>query len=199
MKQFTDIWQRGLMASVKLMLADEVVSSTIDSAHTKQTPERFVSALKQMLGGCLEEPEAMLNTKFPSAGYSQMIHEKNIIFYSMCAHHLLPFFGTASFAYIPEAHIVGLSKIPKLVHVYARRPQVQEKLTQEIVDTFMDVIQPKGCGLLMRAYHFCMICRGVEEPSVSTETTALKGLFLENPAVKSEFISSAQTNIKTWG
>lgn len=191
-------WGYSIEDALTEMLRDQVIVSTISEAHIQRTPERFVKALKEMFSGCLIDPKEVIATVFPAEGYSQMIHIKDIAFYSTCAHHLLPFAGSAYFAYIPNDKIVGLSKIPRLVHAYSKRPQVQEKLTEEIVNTFMEVVQPKGCGIVMRAFHFCMICRGVEEPRAYTETTALRGNFLTSQLTKQEFVSSVQSQAKVW-
>ena len=195
---FDGDWQDMLRRAVLAMIEDPVIRKTIHPAHTQNTPDRVVDYFKEALSGCLEKPDEIVSAKFLADGYDQMIHVKKIMFYSLCAHHCVPFFGVANFAYIPDDWIVGLSKIPRLVHAYARRPQVQEKLTNEIVDKFEQVVAPKGCGLVMRAYHFCMIARGVREPGAYTETTALRGCFIEG-GTKSEFLASQQGNDIIWG
>jgi GTP cyclohydrolase I len=111
----------------------------------------------------------------------------------MCCHHLLPIIGKAHFAYIPEEHIVGLSKIPRLVDALAKRPQIQEKLTMEITRDFMEVVKPKGCGAVIRCQHGCMECRGIKAVGAYMETASLMGSFLKNEQTRSEFLMSAQT------
>lgn len=178
------------------------VKATINKEHTKDTPARIATAMMDMISGCWENPKTVLKTTFANyirnledvkyigpegRVYDEIVYVNSIRFVSVCAHHHLPFFGKAHFGYLPGESIVGLSKIPRLVEVYSKRPQVQEKLTSEIVDTFMDVIKPAGCGLIMEAYHLCMNIRGVENESAFTKTTALRGCFKDN-STKQEFL-----------
>ena len=123
-----------------------------------------------------------------------MVHIKSIQILSMCAHHLAAIVGRAHFAYIPNDKVVGLSKIPRMVHVLMRRPQLQENLTQQIVDIFDNTIKPKGCAVQIKAYHFCMMYRGVQEPTSYTETTALRGALLLSDAARAEFLAAAKEN-----
>ena len=193
------LWRTYLHRAVNAIFMDPAISPTISISHYNDSPARVVQAWEEMFSGCSVDTDKLLSATFPSDGYNEMVHVKHISFYSVCAHHLVPFFGTAHFAYIPEKEVVGLSKIPRLIDAYSRRPQVQEKLTTEIVDKFNEIIKPKGCGLIMRGYHFCMISRGVREPKSFTETTALRGCFADSASTKSEFLLAAQTNLPVWG
>lgn len=164
------------------------IKSSIAEEHTERTPFRIVKSMMEMFRGCWEDPEEILRTRFPEAEYNEFIYVNDISFVSCCAHHNLPFFGRAHFGYLPDGQIVGLSKIPRLVAVYSKRPQVQEKLTREIVDTFDGALRPKGCGLVMEAYHLCMMIRGVEQKPAYTKTTALRGVFKSDISAKQEFL-----------
>lgn len=159
------------------------------SEDCEQTPHRFVTYLRKITEGENQKAEEVLEMRFKSNA-DQMIHRRNVHVYSTCRHHLLPFVGVAHFAYIPNGEIVGISKIPRLIRMFSRRLQVQEELTEQIVDAFQTIVKPHGCGLSIRAYHFCEIIRGVEEPQALTETTALRGSFKENALTREEFLRS---------
>lgn len=195
--EFDDKWAVKLYQAYEAMFEDPIIISTLHSSHRIDTPRRAVEALEEMLSGCLVKPELLLSTFENTSKYSEMVHVKKVRFYSVCAHHMLPFFGTANFAYIPDTRIVGLSKISRLIDAFARRPQVQEKLTDEITETFQKHVRPIGCGVVMRAYHFCMICRGAREPTAYTETTSLWGSFLNG--AKQEFLTAAAADPVVWG
>ena len=166
----------------------EEIKSNIDKAHIYNTPDRIAKSILELFEGCWQDPREVLSTVFDATAYDEIVYVNDITFVSMCAHHQLPFFGKCHFGYLPGKHIVGLSKIPRLIEVYAHRPQVQEKLTCEVVDTFNEVLLPKGCGMVMEAYHLCMAIRGVKNVSASTKTTALRGNFKDGSA-KEEFLS----------
>jgi GTP cyclohydrolase I len=165
----------------------EAIKDSIDREHIHNTPDRIAKSMLEMIEGCWQDPREVLNTVFKNGIYDELVYVNNISFVSQCAHHNLSFFGKAHFGYLPDKYVVGLSKIPRLVEVYSKRPQIQEKLTCEIVDTFMEVVKPKGCGLVMEAYHLCMAIRGVENENAYTKTTALRGTFKEG--TKEEFLS----------
>lgn len=185
-----------LKDGIKQLLDECVKHGAVSQAHISNTPDRYVKALNEFFAGVEQTPEVALNTLFPAeVNEKEMIHSEDITFFSMCAHHLVPFFGKMHFAYIPNEHLVGLSKIPRLIEVYARRPQVQEKLTVDIVDAFQKIVKPEGCALMVRAYHMCCMSRGIKQPTSSTRTTALRGAFTK-PDVKAEFLMSA--NSKDW-
>ena len=182
-------WDRLMYLGVKKMLQDPRIAPTIISEHTKDTPARFVKALGELLAGVQFLPSTTLQPGFPSEGYDEMIIERDIDVVSLCSHHLLPFVGKAHFGYIPDKMIVGLSKVPRMIEICARRPQVQEKLSQEIVDTFMKVVAPKGCGLVIEASHMCMQIRGVKSINAVTVTTVVRGAFKDNLTTRQEFLS----------
>lgn len=181
------VWEDYLRSALEGFLEE---ASTLPEEHTIATPDRVIASFKELTSGRLENPSEALGTVFDSENCDQMVHREHIRVISMCGHHMLPFIGTAHFAYLPGKYIVGLSKIPRLVHVYARRLQVQERLTNEIVDAFQQNITPLGCGLCIRAYHLCEIVRGVREHSPITTTTALRGSFKTHDATRDEFLRS---------
>jgi GTP cyclohydrolase I len=176
----------------------ESVKNCIDSEHTKKSPDRVASAIMQMFEGCWQDPKEVLSTVFTNPGYDEILYCNAISFVSTCAHHNLSFFGKAYFGYLPDKNIVGLSKIPRLVEVFSHRPQIQEKLTIDIIDTFNDIIKPKGCGLVMEGIHLCMAIRGVKNESAYSKTAALRGCFREG-STKAEFLSGIQkTSGQIW-
>lgn len=193
------LWSDDLYYAVQDMLI-AFPSEGLDPLHTAKTPQRVVESFQFLFAGVHKDAsEPLKEALFPTSGMiDQMITVKDVIIYSMCAHHLLPFFGHATFAYIPDQHIVGLSKFPRFMDILAKRPQVQENLTQQIVDTFQDTVKPLGCAVMIRAYHLCMLMRGAKEHAASTETTALKGVMMTNPSAKLEFLKAAQDTL-VWG
>lgn len=188
-------WNQLLYEGLGKFLQTPKIINAIGREHTEQTPQRYIKAMLEMFDGVNQAPETALSTLFP-ANEDEMIHVKEMTFFSNCAHHLVPFFGKMSFAYIPDKSFVGLSKIPRLVEVYAKRPQVQEHLTSQIVQAFQDIVQPKGCALMVRAYHMCCMSRGIKQPTSYTETTALRGIFKDNTEVKNEWLLSV--NSQNW-
>lgn len=150
-----------------------------------ETPSRVVRSWKELYGGYFQNPEQALKVQF-NESYDEMVILKDIEFYSTCEHHLQPFFGFTHVAYLPGEQVVGLSKLARLVEVYARRLQIQERFTTEIADSLMEYLAPKGCGVVVEAKHFCMICRGVSKQNSTMTTSAIRGLFLE-PGVREEF------------
>src|SRR5690554_6947448 len=152
------------------------------------TPNRVAKAMQFMLKGYDEDPVAILKSAMFEEDYSQMVIVKDIELYSLCEHHMLPFFGKAHIAYIPNGRIVGLSKLPRVVDVFARRLQVQERLTSQIADAINEVLQPQGVGVVIEAYHLCMMMRGVEKQNSKTLTSAMKGVFLEDLRTREEFL-----------
>jgi GTP cyclohydrolase IA len=155
----------------------------------RHTPERFEKALRFLTGGYQQDPDKVLNGAMFSVSYDQMVLVKGIEFYSLCEHHLLPFFGTCHVAYIPDKKVVGLSKIPRLVNMYARRLQIQERLTNQVANAIQQKISPLGVGVVIEARHMCMVMRGVQKQSSQTVTSAMLGAFRENPQTREEFLS----------
>jgi GTP cyclohydrolase I len=155
----------------------------------KRTPERFEKALRYLTSGYQQDPEKLLNGAMFSVCYDQMVLVKDIEVYSLCEHHMLPFFGKCHVAYIPDKKVVGLSKIPRLVNMYARRLQIQERLTNQIAGAIQQKISPLGVGVVIEARHMCMVMRGVEKQSSQTVTSAMLGSFRENMNTREEFLA----------
>lgn len=165
----------------------KVLGLPLDHPHLKETPDRVGRMYLEIFRG-LEEKSAPVFTTFPNEEkYSNMVIVKDIGFFSVCAHHMIPFFGKAHVAYIPDQRIVGLSKIPRVVDFYARRPQLQERLTEQIIDLLVEKLAPQGAIVVMEARHLCMEMRGVEKPGAYTTTSAIRGCF-EDQVVRKEFL-----------
>ena len=155
-----------------------------------KTPNRVARAFDYMTRGYNQDPKEVINNAiFTEEDYSEMIVVKDIDFFSMCEHHILPFFGRANVAYIPDRHIVGISKIARLVDVFARRLQVQERLTTQIADTIMEELDPLGVGVIITAEHLCMRMRGVEKQNSVVTTSATLGAFRTHRETREEFIT----------
>ena len=152
-----------------------------------ETPKRVVKSWETIYGGYRQKAEDVLTAQFNSENYDEMVVLKNIEFFSTYKHHMLPFFGKAHVAYIPNGSVVGISKLARLVEVFARRLQIQERLTTQIANSLMDIIMPIGCGVVIEAKHFCMVSRGVNKQNSIMETSTLRGIFKE-PDVKQEFL-----------
>ena len=155
----------------------------------RRTPERFEKALRFLTSGYRQDPEKLLNGAMFSVCYDEMVVVKDIEIYSLCEHHLLPFFGKCHVAYIPNKKVVGLSKIARLVNMYARRLQIQERLTSQIAQAISDNLKPQGVGVIVEARHLCMVMRGVEKQHSEAVTSAMLGVFRENKQTRDEFLS----------
>lgn len=160
----------------------------------KRTPERVESSLTWLTRGMTMTPEEAIGTALFEEDHDNMVIVKDIEMYSLCEHHMLPFFGKVHVAYIPNGRIVGLSKIPRVVDVYARRLQVQERLTEQIATALWDVLKPQGVGVIVEAYHLCMMMRGVQKQNSKTLTSAMKGVFLEDLKTREEFLRLCSMN-----
>ncbi len=154
-----------------------------------KTPERVARALQYLIKGYSEDPKSVINGALFVEEYSEMIVLKDIDFFSMCEHHILPFFGTADVAYIPKHRIVGISKLARLVEVYSRRLQVQERLTTQVANMLMEALDPLGVGVVLRAEHLCMRMRGVEKQNSVVVTSAMLGVFRTHQATRQEFMT----------
>jgi len=152
------------------------------------TPRRVAKSYDKLFGGYIQDPKNII-TVFDNEGYDEMIICKDIDFYSTCEHHMIPFVGKAHIGYIPNDKIVGLSKLPRLVEVFARRLQNQERLTKQIADTLSDLLKPKGVGIVMEAEHLCVKARGVEKQNAKMTTSSFTGLFRSNMNTRSEFLN----------
>jgi GTP cyclohydrolase I len=155
----------------------------------QRTPERVERAFQFLTRGYNEDPEQLLNSALFTVNYDEMVIVKDIEMFSLCEHHMLPFFGKVHIAYIPNGKVIGLSKLPRLVDIYARRLQVQERMTTQIAETLMKVIQPQGVGVVVEARHLCMMMRGVEKQHSATVTSAMLGCFRDEKETREEFLA----------
>jgi GTP cyclohydrolase I len=160
-----------------------------------KTPERAAKAMQFLTRGYDQDPVAILNKAMFKEDYSEMVIVKNIELYSLCEHHLLPFFGKAHIAYIPNGYIVGLSKIPRVVDVFSRRLQVQERLTDQIIQCINDTLKPLGVGVIIEAAHMCMMMRGVQKQNSVTTTSAFTGEF-KKANTRQEFLNLVSSDLK---
>jgi len=154
-----------------------------------RTPDRAEKALRFLTSGYQMDVQSIINGALFNQKVDEMVVVKDIEFYSMCEHHLLPFFGTMHVAYLPQDKVIGLSKIPRIVDMFARRLQLQERLTQDVAQTIQDVLEPRGVGVICEARHFCMMMRGVEKQHSGTVTSAMLGAFREGKETRDEFLS----------
>jgi GTP cyclohydrolase I len=169
----------------------ELIGEDPDREGLERTPARVAKAMKFLTQGYASSAEEVVGKGVFKEEHDNMIMVRDIELYSLCEHHMLPFFGKAHVAYIPNGKIVGLSKIPRIVDVYARRLQVQERLTEQIADGLCRVVNPSGVGVVIEAYHLCMMMRGVEKQNSKTITSALRGAFREDPKTRDEFLRLA--------
>jgi GTP cyclohydrolase IA len=154
-----------------------------------RTPDRAEKALRFLTSGYQMDVQSIVNGALFHQKVDEMVVVKDIEFYSMCEHHLLPFFGTMHVAYLPKDKVIGLSKIPRIVDMFARRLQLQERLTQEVATTIQEVVEPRGVGVICEARHFCMMMRGVEKQHSGTVTSAMLGAFRDGKETRDEFLS----------
>jgi GTP cyclohydrolase I len=175
----------------KIMVAVHAILEAIGEDPTREglrdTPRRVAEMYEELFSGLNSDPAEHLAVGFEEH-HKEMIVLRDIPFNSVCEHHLLPFVGKAHVGYIPAGRIVGLSKLARVVEGFARRPQLQERLTSQIADAITDAIQPRGVGVVIEAQHFCMIVRGVKKPGSVMVTSAMRGLFRSNPPTRSEFL-----------
>ena len=155
----------------------------------QKTPERVEKALRFLTQGYAQDPERLLNQALFTVSYEEMVIIKDIDVFSLCEHHLLPFFGKAHVAYIPNGKVLGLSKVPRLVDMFARRLQIQERLTVQIAESIQDKVKPQGVGVVIEAMHFCMIMRGVEKQNSVAVTSCMLGSFRDHIQTREEFLS----------
>jgi GTP cyclohydrolase I len=174
-----------VMSAVRSIL--EAVGEDPTREGLKDTPRRVAEMYEELFAGLSENPADHLAVGFEER-HKEMIVLRDIPFNSVCEHHLLPFVGKAHVGYIPAGRIVGLSKLARVVEGFARRPQLQERLTSQIADAITDAVQPTGVGVVIEAQHFCMIMRGVKKPGSVMVTSAMRGLFRSNPPTRAEFL-----------
>ena len=156
-----------------------------------RTPARVAKSLQWLTRGYEQDARQVIGDALFEECHSNMVMVRDIELYSLCEHHMLPFYGKAHVAYIPKGRIVGLSKLPRVVDVFAQRLQVQERLTEQIAEALSDVLEPLGVGVVIEAYHLCMMMRGVQKQNSKTITSAMRGAFLEDPRTREEFLRLA--------
>jgi GTP cyclohydrolase I len=179
--------QEVVEKNIKTIL--EEIGEDISRDGLLKTPHRVAKAYEFLMQGYNKKIEDVLNGAIFEEKYDEMVIVKDIDFYSMCEHHMLPFFGKVHIAYIPDGKIVGLSKIPRIVDVFARRLQVQERMTQQIADTIEEYLSPIGVGVVAEGYHMCMMMRGVQKQNSITTTSAMHGIFKSDARTRSEFLN----------
>src|ERR1700690_1930756 len=173
-------------------LIRKILESLVDDAGREglaRTPERVEKSLRFLTSGYQTDVRQVVNNALFAVKYDEMVIVKDIEFFSLCEHHLLPFFGKIHVAYLPRNKVVGLSKIPRIVDVFARRLQIQERLTQQVAQTIQEIIDPLGVGVICEARHFCMMMRGVEKQHSGAMTSAMLGAFRARKKTRDEFLS----------
>ena len=186
-KNMSDNYNKELAGNIKSLLSE--IGENPEREGLLKTHERVAKSMKFLTDGYKQDPAKIIQSAMFSEEYSQMVLVKDIELYSLCEHHMLPFFGKAHVAYIPNGHIVGLSKIPRIVDVFSRRLQVQERLTDEIKDCLQETLNPKGVAIVIEAHHLCMQMRGVEKQHSSTTTSAFSVIFMTDEKTRAEFIN----------
>lgn len=176
--------QNKIEQAVRLFL--EGIGEDASREGLRETPDRIARMCQELYGGMDEDAAVHLSRTF-TVENSEMVIEKDITFYSMCEHHILPFYGRAHIAYIPDGKVVGLSKLARTVEVFARRLQIQEQLTGQIADALMDCMKPKGALVMIEAEHMCMTMRGIKKPGSRTVTLAKRGVFASDPELEKRF------------
>lgn len=176
--------QKKIQEGVRLIL--EGIGEDLNREGLLETPERIGRMYEEICGGMTEDAGTHLQKTF-SVSDSGMVLEKDIVFYSLCEHHMLPFYGKAHIAYIPDGKVVGLSKLARTVEVFAKRLQIQEQMTAQIADAIMEHLSPKGVMVAVEAEHMCMTMRGVKKPGSLTETVAVRGIFADSPELQKQF------------
>lgn len=176
--------QQKIQDGVRLIL--EGIGEDLNREGLRETPERIARMYEEICGGMTEDAGKHLQKTF-SVSDSGIVMEKDIVFYSMCEHHMLPFYGKAHIAYIPDGKVVGLSKLARTVEVFAKRLQIQEQMMAQIADAIMEHLSPKGVMVVIEAEHMCMTMRGVKKPGSLTETMAVRGEFKENTELQKQF------------
>ncbi len=174
-------------AAVREILTE--IGEDPDREGLRATPERMHRMYFELTAGYHVDPDRLINNAVFEVDYSEMVVVKDVPFYSLCEHHLLPFFGSAHVAYVPNGRVLGLSKIPRVVEMYARRLQVQERMTQQIAEFLMERLEPRGVGVVLEATHLCAAMRGVRKPGTVMTTASVLGLFRRNDKTRAEFFA----------
>ena len=180
-------------ATIRRLL--ELIGEDPDREGLKRTPLRVKQAIQFLTGGYKQTPSKVLVRAFSEVHYDEMVIVKDIDFFSLCEHHMLPFFGRCHVAYLPDKKVLGLSKIPRLVDMFARRLQVQERLTTQIAEALQEQIKPRGVACVMEASHLCMMMRGVQKQNTRATTSAMLGMFRTNEKTRSEFLSLIESKL----
>lgn len=184
----TKVTEEQAMAHVKGLL--EFIGEDVDREGLIKTPHRVINAMRDHFSGYNQNPKEYLKRTFSEVeGYNELVVVSDIELHSHCEHHMVPFVGKAHVAYIPDGRVLGLSKIARVVDAYAKRLQVQEKLTAQIADAIQDELQPQGVAVILKCRHFCMCYRGVKKPESWTTTSKLHGLFMNNPSTRMELFT----------
>jgi GTP cyclohydrolase I len=198
-----EVGEDGQQAAVELPEGDRAVEAAVRQillemgedptrAGLVRTPTRVRQMYQELTAGYWVDPDRLVNGAIFEVDYSEMVVVKDIAFYSLCEHHLMPFFGSAHVAYIPSGRVIGLSKIPRIVEMYARRLQVQERMTRQIADFLMERLAPQGVGVVVEASHLCAVMRGVRKPGTIMTTSHVLGLFRTADRTRAEFFSHLQ-------
>jgi GTP cyclohydrolase I len=185
---------KKLETAAKMII--EAIGEDVNRDGLIKTPQRVAKSFEYLCSGYFKDPKEVLNDALFDSTNNEMVVVRNIEFYSLCEHHILPFFGRVHVAYIPDKKVVGLSKIPRMVNIFARRLQIQEQLTEQIADAIMEVVKPKGVGVVIHARHMCMEMRGVESKHSYTSSSALRGVFLDEKT-REEFFNIINSPIQT--
>ena len=184
-----------LSAECKRKIAEGVsgilmtVGDNADPSGTADTPKRVANMYDELLSGYALDPAKILNNALFEVEYDEMVVVKDIDFYSLCEHHMLPFYGQAHVGYLPDKKVIGLSKIPRLVDMFAKRLQVQERMTQQIASAIDELAMPRGVGVVVEAHHLCAAMRGVKKPGTTMTTSSVRGQFRDNSSTRDEFMS----------
>lgn len=184
MKGMVKMDKEKIKQAVTLLL--EGIGEDVNREGLQETPERIARMCEEIYSGLTEDPAVHLEKTF-SVEHNEMVMERDIIFYSTCEHHLMPFYGKAHIAYIPNGKVAGLSKLARTVEVFAKRPQIQEKMTGQVADALMEYLQPQGVMVVLEAEHMCMTMRGVKKPGSKTVTIAVRGIFEEKEELQNKF------------
>ncbi len=191
--------EEELLQTTRLEEAVKVILTIVGEDPTREgllrTPHRVAKAYELLTSGYKKDIHTVLNGAVFTEKYDEMVIVKDIDFFSMCEHHMLPFYGKAHIAYIPNGKILGLSKIPRIVEIFARRLQVQERMTQQIAETFFEVLEPYGVAVVVEAHHLCMMMRGVEKQNSVATTSAMLGSFREDERTRNEFLKLISTKL----
>ena len=185
-KEVKDKKKAAIEESVRTLLTN--VGEDPDREGLQRTPDRVARMYDELLSGYHTDPVKMINDALFTVDYSEMVIVKDIDYYSMCEHHMLPFYGKVHVAYIPNGKVIGLSKIPRIVEMFARRLQVQERMTEQIADFINEVIQPQGVAVVAEGVHMCSMMRGVKKANASMVTSAVRGTFKDDPKTRAEFM-----------